>query len=300
MACSYKYAIAQFRTDPARDERLNLALVVFKNDKIDVVLPKSLDKLRAVSAAVDLDLVRASLEELVELDAFVQSQGFSSVSDRASQIQLISTISLSQVGELVVPSEQDLGKLSDRLLARLVEPEPPLPRETKRKRTKLLSDVKAAFKSERVLARKEDNIDSHRVVEGYKIAEGLSADLLLKNGAMHVVQTVDAASDDSSTRKAIHSIAMSALVFEYARISYGDDGTKPNLIYKASPLMESFIAPSLEAAQHQGARLINWESRDDRTRFIVELSALATPLEAGSSQRTPIVHASTQRRFNLN
>jgi hypothetical protein len=182
-------------------------------------------------------------------------------------------------------------------MIKLVEPER-APSRNVRRPTRLLREVKSAFQSERVLAKKGEGLEAHRIVANHKVAEGLSADLILKNGSMHVIQTADASSDDGSIRRSIANIAVAALVFEQARMHFGEENTVPRLVYKASSNMESIISPSLDAAEHQGALLINWESRDDRNRFIVELTSLAEPTTKKRDAGI-MVHASAQPHLKL-
>lgn len=300
MVRSYKYAVAQFPSDTIRNERLNIAIIVFEDDWLDVKLPRSLDKIRAISAAADLDLIRESLAKLVNLDQFARSQGAKTPIERLNALSELAVVHISGLGEFFAANADVYEHNVHKLIAKLIEPEPAPARLIKPKTTKLLSDVKAAFKAERVLALKGEGLEAHRLIANYKIAEGLPADLLLKNGAMHVIQTADASTSDGSPRKTISSIAVSALVFEQARMGFGEQNTKSKLIYKASSLLESLIAPSLDAAEHQGAKLVNWESRDDRTRFIIELSSLAQPLEKTKDRSKATIHASIQRRFSLN
>ena len=114
-----------------------------------------------------------------------------------------------------------------------------------------------------------ENLDSHRIISNYEIAEGLEADFLLKNGAMHVIETVDASDDHTSARKIVSDIAVSALVLEQARMTFGENAARSNLVYDASSTLERIATPSLDAAAHQGAVLVNWASGDDRRRYIV-------------------------------
>lgn len=298
MSRFYKYAIAQLKNNPSRDERLNLAVVVLNGNELDVRVPKSLDKIRALSAAINIDKVRESLSRLPELDLFIQEQGVSTEEERLSRLAQVTPIAFSSIGQFNAASAEAYSSCVQQLLLKLVEPEPAPIKAMRRSATKLLADVKTAFKSEGVLALKGEGLDAHRIVMNHKVAEGLSADLLLKNGSMHVVQTVDASSEEASMRM-IKSIAVSALVFEQARMRFGEDQTNARLVYKASSTSEALIAPSLHAAEHQGATLINWESRDDRTRFIVELSSLAEPIDSRKLSPT-FVHASAVPKLKLN
>jgi hypothetical protein len=99
--------------------------------------------------------------------------------------------------------------------------------------------------------------------------------MVLQNGSFHVVETVDATGDESSFRKTITEIAMSALILERARMKFGEPGTNSKLVYVASSFLEKIARPSLDAAEHQGAELVNWSSTEDRISLIRSFSALA-------------------------
>lgn len=298
MSHSYKFAIAQIHANPGRDERLNLAIVVFDQQKLAVYRARNLDKIKAISAALDVSLVERTLENLVDLDARWGDEFRGSLADRMDVLTQMTPIRFSSVGEFFAADANSYEATIKNLLTGLVEPEPAPPRQSKKKVTRLLTSVKAAFRAEKILAQKGEGIDSHRVLAHQELAEGLTVDLMLKNGAMHVVQTVDA-SHTERARNAIQEIGMSALVFEQARMNFGSAAAVARLVYSANSQLERSIKPSLDAAEHQGAHLVNWESRDDRTRFIVEISDLAEPIE-GKSRKSAHVHASTQHRFKLN
>jgi hypothetical protein len=84
-------------------------------------------------------------------------------------------------------------------------------------------------------------------------------------------------------------------------MTFGADGTKARLVYQASSANEAIAKPSLLAAEHQGAELINWASHRDRMRFLHEITALAQPLEpTRRSKNETVINASTQSKFSLN
>lgn len=299
MSLCYKYAVAQFADGTARNERLNVALVIFRHNTLDVKVSRSIDKIRAMSFAVDLDLVRESIERLSDLDAYFVANGADSADARIENLREVAAVTLSPLGTFYAESDESYQRAVQSIFNKMVEPEPSLSYTSRRRPSKLLTSVKSAFATERVLARKGEDLSAHRIISNYKLAEGLPADLILKNGAMHIVQTVDGVENEGALRKFVSNVAVSALVFERARMTFGDVNTIPRLVYQASALLEASMKPSLDAAEHQGAHLVNWESRDDRTRFIVELSSLAEPLAEGT-KKTISVHASVQPKFKLN
>ncbi|QCI93789.1 DUF3037 domain-containing protein [Novosphingobium sp. EMRT-2] len=298
MVGKFDYTVVRVE-DRHRGERLNAGIAILKPDGLDIRLPRRLERLRALSGALDIGNVRANLEKLSDLDDFARATAGSDVEQRLDLIGSLTAFSFSPIGSFIAHNTATYESGISRLIRILVEPELPPVRMTQ-KRTHLSSALKAALRGERVLARKGEGLSAHRVVSNVQIAEGLSADFVLKNGAMHVIETVDASSEDISLKKVIANIAVSALVLEQARMIFGSIETKGRLVYNTSSSMEKLTIPSLEAVAHQGADLINWSSLDDRNRLITDLSKLAEPLPTKREEKFVSLHASTQSKFLLN
>ncbi|MEO1969262.1 MAG: DUF3037 domain-containing protein [Sphingomonadaceae bacterium] len=297
MTGKVSYAIIQIGDDQ-RGERLNAGVAFFTDGGLDVRFPRRLEKLRALSSSLDLDKVRDSLFALSEYDQPAAKSG-ASVEDRIVHLSSLSAFHFSGISQFVAPSADAYESWARRLLSIFVEPEPAIPTKFKR-RTRLTTSIKKAFRDQRILARRGEDLNAHRVIADFHIADGLSADFVLKNGAMHVIETVDASSDVITLRKAVSEIAISALVLEQARMTFGERKTQARLIYDASASIEKLASPSLEAAAHQGAKLINWASHDERRSLIVQLEHLAEPLQPRSAQGLAGIHASTQEKLKLN
>jgi hypothetical protein len=299
MARWYNFSIATLAAHPARNERLNVAVVVFNGSGLDVRPAKNLDKVRAISAAIDSEILRSSLFRMEQTDRILSADGFVDDAERLANLRTLSPFELAPMGRFEAPSDSAYERSIAEILAKFVEPEP-APFKKSMRRSRLLSSIKAAFKDERVLARRGEDLSAHRVVSGWQLAEGLSADLVLQNGLMHVIETVDAQSDEITARKIIQDIAVSALVLEQARMTFGESGTNARLVYSASSMREAVVTPSLRAAEHQGAKLINWASHEDRRSFISEIAFLATPIERSNKGIRPLINSGTQGRFTLN
>lgn len=298
MARFAKYAIARLNAHPARDERLNIGLIIFSEDGLDVRIGRRLEKVRAISAALDPAQLRDNLLQLVTVDHALRRQGMDTPDARRDALSDLGLANLSPLGDIDISSTAAYENAIHSLMIGIIEPEPARAKFNA-KRTRLLSVVKNALKRERILAHEGDDLSQHRVVPNVSLAEGLVADFVLKNGSMHVIETIDATTD-LTPRKIVTDIALSALILEQARMSYGEEQTKANLIYDASASMESIAMPSLKAAAHQGANLINWQSRDDQLRFLTHLSSLATPFEAKRMRGKTRFIASTQSKLDLN
>jgi hypothetical protein len=276
MAHSFKFAIVRFSPDDARDERLNIGVAVFSPSGLDIRCAKRVEKVRAISAATETETVNRLLSNLAGLDDSIRSQT-EDTSARHSRLSKLGPISLSPLGEFIAETATDYDERIASILRSMVDIEPAW-RIHREKRSKLFTQVKRQFKLERVMAKKDEDLSSHRVVRSFELDDGLVADFVLRNGAMHVVETVDASSSEESPRKAVAEVGIAALVLERARMKFGKTQTKGRLVYAASPALERVARPSLEAAEHQGAQLVNWDSADDRAKFVQSIAMLATPL----------------------
>jgi hypothetical protein len=277
MAHCYKFAIVRLAPDDSRDERINIGAVVLNDSGLDVRISKRLEKARALSAALDMEMLRELVENLKHIDERFLSAGIQGEA-RLKMISRIGPLSLSAAGTFFAQDANAYEERVSSLLKAMVDPEPSTPR-LREKRSKLLSQVKTLFRQERVLAKPGETLDSHRIVPSYELDEGLVADLVLQNGMMHVVETIDASGDEGSLHKAIVGISVAALVLERARMRFGKDRTNARLVYSTSASLERIAQPSLDVAHCQGAELVNWASADDRSKFIHALASLATPTE---------------------
>jgi hypothetical protein len=277
MAHSYSFAIVRLSPKDARDERLNIGLVVFSTASLDVRGAKRIDKVRAISAAVEPETIGQILANLTALDETLRDRGLMDIAPRYAQISQLGPISLSPLGTFVSETAADYEARIASILKAMVDVEPAT-RIIREKRSKLLTQVKRQFKLERVMAKKDEGLSAHRIISSFALDDGLVADLALQNGAMHIIETVDASGSDESTRKAVAEVGIAALVLERARMKFGKDQTKGRLVYSASSALEHVARPSLETAENQGAELVNWDSADDRAKFINSLSMLAIPI----------------------
>lgn len=284
MVRSHSFAVLRLSPSGARGERLNIGVLVFGEDGLEVRLAHRLDKVRAISSAVDQRTLRALASRLEQIDADGRLSGVDNPSARRKAIERVGPLSLSELGSFTSLNDIEYQYRLDSVLKALVEPEP-APKSFRPRKSKLLTELKAAFRLEKVLARRDENLLSHRIVSNLELAKGLVADLALRNGAMHVIETVDVSSDEVSPRKAVSDVAVAALVLEQARINYGDDFTRARLVYNATSAMEDLARPSLEAAAHQGTELVNWASGEDRNHFIDMILSLAVPYDADANSR---------------
>lgn len=274
----YKFAIIRFSPDKLRGESLNIGAAVLSDSGIDIRHTRRLERAKALSQALEINALTDLLDNLKRLDEENRRSTALTAEQRLEQLCRVELLNFSALGTFQATDASSYEERVTSIMQRFVEPEPVLQRP-RHKKSKLLTQIRTIFKKNRVLARKDEDIESHRIVSGVKLDEGLVADLVLRNGAYYVVETVDASGDEHAFTKTVSEIAVSALVLERARMRFGNELTKARLVYSASSTLEAVARPSLEAAAHQGAELVNWASDQDRMRFVHALSILATPIE---------------------
>lgn len=297
MACRNSFVVIQFTSHALRREALNVGILIDTSSGLGVLSGRRLEKLRAISAALNPDEVEQDLLELPEL---LGAFGVTSVEDPslADVLKAYTSFSLGSSGDYS-SDPQTAHIWSEDLLSRYVNTEPALAKPVKKRATKLRSNILQSFRAQKILARKTEGLDSHRVVYRQPLSQGIVADFALQNGAMHILETVDASAETISLQRYLYEIAMSSFTFEHARIAFEGQLIKPRLVYEASAVFEHALAPSLYAAQHQGAELINWKSEQDRLALLEQLERLAVSTDDGRNAPT-LFHASPLSNRALN
>lgn len=299
MGTEYKFSVIKFEAHPVRDEKLNVGIAVVRNRELDVRLTKKLTKLQSISAALDLDALRESLLDLPQLYEFILGECSSKDFDVIGELSKFATCNLVPGGKFVAQTDAEYEFRVNRLLSDIVEPEKGrLVRRTKR-RSKVKSKIERRLKDIGILGKQGDSLESHRIIPNHEITDGVEADLLLRNGSYHVLETVDIIQDSATSDKVFKEVGKTTIVFENAKMIYGRDQTVPRLIYQASAELEDKAAPALAALNHQGIELVNWESQADRDR-LVEILANLVLQDDKKSNSEQWVDASVKNKLELN
>ena len=148
MAHSYSFAIVRLGTNDARDERLNVGLVVFHDEKLDVRVGRRVEKVRALSAGVEVATLRDLISNLAHVDEALQHERPLEIAERHAQIRALGPLSLSSLGTFIAENGTDYEARVSSILGAMVDVEP-APRVAREKRSKLLTQVKRIFREER-------------------------------------------------------------------------------------------------------------------------------------------------------
>lgn len=247
------YGVLSHYPHPNRTEHVNIGLVVFRHDgEVRVHIGDDLRKLRAIDPKAHLDIVRGweqGLPKMVEGMEPGAAHRF---------LQHFGTWRMSEsLGAFLYDSEdQYLERVQNALLSlvapsrREVAPRDPTSR--------LHLDLKQRFQVKGWLGR---DIDAHQIVARYPIGPEVSAEFALKNGRLHIIETLDLRTANVSQKRteaqakalAFHmATRVDKQVARYAVMA----GTTSSLAIGARELFTEYAD-----------RVYSWESPQDMSDF---------------------------------
>jgi Protein of unknown function (DUF3037) len=186
MAHIYEFAILTAVPDARRGERVNVGIIIFMPDRLDVRLSE-VGKLRALKEGRWEDHLTTVRTQLMR--EFSEGESAPQFLKRAAMVEDV--ISFSEVSWFSIDREEQFEERVNAILTSLVT----RPRgEVKPRVTQINSEIASTFRAAKVLATPTDTIESDRkIFRNFTISqeEELRADFILKNGAFHVMVTLD-------------------------------------------------------------------------------------------------------------
>jgi hypothetical protein len=268
MAHTYNYSVLLASPDKRRGERVNIGLVVFRPDCLDIRISE-ISKLRAICGGEWTGFAEEVKRRMVA--NFAVGDGPQILIERLASFENI--VSLSGLGWFVVDRpeqyEEHVQQIEDSLINR--------PRaESKPKTTRINTEIARQFKKVRLLARADEGVDSHKVHRDYIVSghEQLRADFVAKNGIYHVTATLDlrrAAVD-------ISQAALKAVVLHKSTAAFGDNVQRIG-VYAAPD--ECAFKSHIELLGDYSNSVYNWEVSDQRIAYLRRMYDALTPIVSG-------------------
>ncbi|HCB0667878.1 TPA: DUF3037 domain-containing protein [Klebsiella variicola subsp. variicola] len=225
----YYFSIIKLISDPIRSETINVGIIVQADHGIDIRLLKNEQKLKAVSNRFSLSLIEdftSEIEWLYEL-----KDDFKSLSKLCSS----GSIQISEPGMFALQESASYENKIDQLMKEYVQPAFTTERSKQNKR--IITELKQQFNRAGILGKSHNDLWNHRVVTNFPIAEeeGIYAELLLKNGAYHLTETLDLRGD--SLKQKMGDSALKAITISKAK-SVFHAGVKSFVVYAANSISE--------------------------------------------------------------
>lgn len=285
---STPFTVLRVQPDRMRGESVNIGLVVF--------LPGG-----AVMARVEADMARlraldANLPRLPILQDLAQ--------DIEARISALPTRDMQQLmlrdfyapvradehlGSLEADTPEALEEHIEGMMNRLVRKPALTVRESAqrpRKPSKLDSQMKAWFKGAKLLGRHMDDLARHRIVESYPVAVDADAyaDFAFKNGALHVIETLDLRGADHLTPGLRNTAAFKGVVLDMARDVVGE-GKRIGVVAAAD---YATMKGAVRLFERNADELFSLDSPADRQRLA---DLLARGLHLGTALAPIELHA---------
>lgn len=259
MATTFEYSVLRLVPDPARGEQVNIGIVAFLSDTVDVRVFPTLAKVRALHPSVN----QKALEELPRALASMLGEG--TPAERHAILLRFPLVNASQLGWFSC-EPADYEERLQRLIKRLVlTPAKPRAATT----TRLATEMKAAFLKNNLLSEQPGAINQHLVVPNFPVveAEGLHADFALKNGAMHFTAVVDLRGNAQTIRgEKRGQTAIKAVMFARAKELYRNCHRLG--VYVADQSTVALVDHHLAMLRHDADELYDYSDADQRAEYM--------------------------------
>ena len=261
------YFVLRAVPDQVRGESLNVGIVAFLEKEVRVFVGTDHWRLRALHpnfGILDISKWAQELEsELQTLPSNEARRFFLSVVGGPITID-------EEPGQLITDTLTSLDDLIQALLKRLVS----TPEKTFSlpgisaiaPRSKLNFQLKNWFRRSRIFSPKISDLNKGKVVAGYPVSadEDLFADFALKNGAVHIIETMDLRGVDRPTKSLKGEAGWKSVLLDQAGKVLSPD-TKRVAVISADDY--SAFRPLIRMMERYADDLISMESATDRQRL---------------------------------
>lgn len=281
MSKSFFYNIVQIIPDQLRGEAMNVGIVLHAESGPDLRLRLIPSRLRALSPS----LGRMAVNEWV--GAWQNSL------DRLDSPELkwawlssaMAPLSVSKAKGLIhFETVNDLNNQVEAILERMVMPQR-AERDvgkSRKKRSDLHSQITSWLKAQRIFSRNMQDLVKHRVVGSYPLNadEETFAEFALKNGSIHVLETIDFRGHAHYTKSLRNEASHKAIVLDLAEYTLEPQSKRIALV-AADNYRE--MKPAISLLNRKATNVLSMESEHDRqwlADFITESLHLPTLLPA--------------------
>lgn len=255
MAHIFKYTILMAIPDRRRGERVNIGIMVFLRDRVDIRFV-AVAKIGAIAggnwAAYAGDLQRRIL---AQFKSGTEAEEYVAATPRIDPIIEASELGFFSI-ELAEQYETTVGEILDSLVVK------PRSRPERPKSTRINTEIAREFRREKILATADEPIDARRVVRDLTVENELKADFAIRNSVMHITATLDL----RRPRVDVKEATLKAIVLDRAREHFGDD-TRRLGVYAAADIASDHFKTHIDLLKEYSDDCFNWENPIERRRY---------------------------------
>ena len=269
-----KYALVRYQPDRARHEVVNIGVVLFTTAGPVLSVASNLTKLLAIDPNLSLLQVQEDAGALDQALQVLWKSGASAESVTSYFGHAMCGATLSDVGQ-IAPQNRSVELIVEELQRALVFA-PVKKKKQSARASRLNSELRAIFRSAKILGKEPGDIGHHMVVPNFPIDSevGLFAEFALRNGKLRVTETVDFRGGEPSTKK--REAESKTLVLLQALEIVGKSDLHRSVVVSGA---SEKIQPSISLLSRHADDLIVRESAEDWGRYI-DMMAQAAKLPA--------------------
>lgn len=263
----YKYSIIRITPNPVRAESINVGFVIVSPSGVaDVRVLDSFSKIKAVTndySMEKLDDLKTQLEKMLtnrltieQVSAFFQG-----------------SITLSSIGTFTACDVIDYDNNVNNINKLYISPIKASKRSAVTQK-RIITELKDEFERFGIMGKNVNEIHDHKVVQGYPLSkeEGLYAELLLKNGAYHLTETLDFRS--ANLKQKMGDTAVKAITMNAAK-SVWHDKVNTFLVYAAEASQERTYAQQINLVNGYADKMFNLLSKNDMSAYFEHMMEAA-------------------------
>lgn len=270
MGATFEYSLIRALPDRRRGEWVNIGMLVYLPDSLDIRLLDNLSKLRILHPTLDAAMI---MDIRQTWDYFCK--GIESAAERQALLGRMPFVHASPTATFAC-DVRDYERHVLAIMRDLVIP-PPQPRQQPQE-SRLQTTLKSMFKQARILGHQASDIERHLVVPNFPIDAnaGICADFALRNGKLRITETIDFRVGTSQIRQKKRAEAgLKAVSLNMAARRFGDAGCVPSVVYAASTETLDMIQPSLNLLGDYAERLYDLGNQNDCAAYLQMMQTAA-------------------------
>lgn len=264
---TYKYSIIRITPNPVRAESINVGFVITSPSGVaDVRVLDSFSKIKAVTNDYSMDKLEAlkvQLEKMLTNCLTIE---------QASEF-FQGSIVLSSVGTFTaidtIEYENNVNNINKLYISPIKSS-----KRTQVTQKRIITELKDEFERFGIMGKNVNEIHNHKVVQGYPLSEadGLYAELLLKNGVYHLTETLDFRS--SNLKQKMGDTAVKAITMNTAKSVWKEE-VNTLLVYAAEASQERTYAQQINLVNGYADKMFNLLSKSDMSTYFEHMMKAA-------------------------
>ncbi len=260
------YSLLRAVSDELRGESLNVGLIAFRANGPQVIFATPISRLRALHpnfAAVDPSSWSSELETVL--------REFTTVEDQLRHAQIVGGAIRCDAlpGRVELCDNDNEEEAIQKILRRFVEvPEKTvvIEKAARQPGSRLQSQLKSWFRRAKLFSNNASDLSNRKVVSDFPVVaeDDLFADFALKNGSIHIIETLDLRGLERVTKSSQGQASLKAILLDQARARL--PATSRRIAVVAADDY-SQVRSSVNILSHYADDIVQIESAADQQRF---------------------------------